>query len=141
MAFKDRVNLLIEDREGQTHENLGRKAARCQRIADDITIRYLQTLLKGPRQPRKIDRQALASALDVRPHEFLEGREREIAYFAAARIKSDALVEEFSEYVASNPRFRMEEIEGEDLSLLFEQFVSQNQIQDEIRLFNLDDEQ
>ena len=83
MAFKDRLKELIIEKMGVvSKEILAVVAGRAQTIAPDITTRYLGMLLHG-HPPRDVDLQALTTALRVRPWGFLEGKDREIAEFAA----------------------------------------------------------
>lgn len=124
MAFKDKLNELIERKGGKSRENLERIVRNAKKIQPDFTLAYLSRLLMGF-PARDEDYQALGAALGVSPSEliddpdFFESENRQRARkFASDRMKHPELSDRLAECIEPG-RFRKEIVTEQELYFWF----------------------
>ena len=129
MAFKDKLQALIEETGGRTQENISKIASKARQVQPDFTPRYLSLLLLGqPARPE--DYQALAAAFGVMPADLVDDpvsvaneNRRKVSEFLSNRVHRPDLIEPFINYLNSSVKFRDQNLDPDDLYLQFSDFM------------------
>ena len=129
VAFKDKLQALIEERGGRAQENFYHIAELAREIQPDFTPAYLSRLLLGhPARPE--DYQALAAALRVLPADLVDSPDtteaenlRKVHKFLSERMKRPDLYEPFVEHLVTSAEFRVQNLETDDLYIQFNDFI------------------